>query len=271
MSEPTMGRRPTGNLFLDHLSDRAFTALQPSMAKIQLKSSELISDNFSSIERVIFPINAVISVVVQMATGDTAEVGIIGREGMTGLAVAFGHLNINQRSIVQIPNSGLSVGVEDFRNAMEQEPELKSFTMRYAQAVLIASGRLIACNALHPTIERCARWLLTAQDRIRGDLLLLTQEFLSQMLGVRRASVAIAASELQAAGFISYSRGHITINNRAGLESVACECYEAMENEWTDMMGYGIRSAIGASKPPSHHSPTAGGYADGSALTEEGA
>ncbi len=133
--------------------------------------------------------------------------------------------------------------VKDFRAALESEPELKSFALRYAQAVLLSSGRLSACNALHPTNERCSRWLLMAQDRVGGNVVLLTQEFLGQMLAVRRASVALAEAELQTAGFISYSRGHIKIHNRAGLESASCECYEAMDNEWKATMGYSIRAA----------------------------
>src|SRR5207253_5766804 len=106
------------------------------------------------------------------------------------------------------------IAVEDFKAAVERQPELKSFALRYAQAVLMTTSQLSACNSLHPTNERCARWLLMAHDRVESDLLLLTQDFLSQMLGVRRGGVTLAASALQEAGFISYSRGHINIRNR---------------------------------------------------------
>lgn len=194
MGEAT--RHWTGNLFLDSLSERTIAALKPPFEKVSLKHNELINDGQAVSDRVLFPVNSVISVVVDMSTGDTAEVGIIGREGMTGLAIVLGHASVNQRSIVQIPDGAMCIPVEDLRAAIEREPELKSYALRYAQAVLVASGRLSACNALHPTTERCARWLLMAQDRVGGNLLLLTQEFLGQMLGVRRASVALAASEL---------------------------------------------------------------------------
>lgn len=230
----------TSNLFLDNLSDRARKALQP-LTTVTLKHNELVSDDHMPADRVLFPIRSVISIVLDMSNGDTAEVGIIGREGMSGLAIVLGQPSVSQRSIVQIPDTAKCISAEDFRLALEREPELRHFTMRYAQAVLMTSGRLSACNVLHPAIERCARWLLMAQDRVGGDTLLLTQEFLSQMLGVRRASVALAAAELQAAGFISYSRGHITVQSRAGLESAACECYEAMEYEWKATLGYSIR------------------------------
>jgi len=241
MPEAIVARRSTGNLFLDHLSERAIEALRPPFATVSLKHGELINDDQTASDRVLFPVNSVVSVVLDMSNGDTAEVGIIGCEGMTGLAIVLGQASVSQRSIVQIPDSAKCIPIEVFRAALETEPALKAFALRYAQAVLMASGRLSACNALHPTTERCARWLLMAHDRVGGGVLLLTQEFLGQMLGVRRASVALAEAELQTAGFISYSRGHVKIHNRAGLESAACECYEAMDDEWKATMGYSLR------------------------------
>ena len=139
-----------------------------------------------------------------------------------------------------IPDSAEYIPAEEFRRVLEDQPELRAFSLRYAQATLMASSQLSACNNLHPTDERCARWLLTAHDRVEDDLLLLTQEFLSQMLGVRRGGVTIAASALQQAGFISYARGHITVRNRGGLEAAACECYEAVQRNWQEVMGYHI-------------------------------
>ncbi len=250
----------TGNLFLDHLSERAKKALKPPFVSVSLKHNELINDDHTVLRRVLFPVNSVVSVVLDMSNGDTAEIGIIGREGMTGLTVVLGQASVNQRSIVQIPDSAICIPIENFRAAVESEPELKAFALRYAQAVLVASGRLSACNALHPTNERCARWLLMAHDRVGGNLLLLTQEFLGQMLGVRRASVALAAAELQTAGFISYSRGHIKIHNRAGLESAACECYEAMDNEWKVTMGYSLRVSSSATFLPAERSGRSDGF-----------
>lgn len=137
----------------------------------------------------------------------------------------------------------MCMSVDDFRKALERDPELKSFALRYAQATLMSTAQLSACNSLHPINERCARWLLMAHDRVDGDLLLLTQDFLSQMLGVRRGGVTLAASALQEAGFISYSRGHINVRNRAGLESAVCECYETIDRDWESLLGYPIRKA----------------------------
>ncbi len=233
----------TGNLFLDNLPSRAMDALRHSLAPVAMASAEIVYDYAQPMGRILFPTGSVISVVLQMLDGNIAEVGIIGREGMTGLAIALGQSSTNQRSIVQIPDGALSLPAEEFRAVVESDPELKAFSLRYAQAVLMTTVQLAACNSLHPVNERCARWLLMAHDRVGENLLLLTQEFLSQMLGVRRASVVVAASELQAAGFISYTRGQITILSRSGLESVSCECYETMEREWKKIMGYSVRKS----------------------------
>jgi CRP-like cAMP-binding protein len=241
MSDAFSSTHSTGNLFLDHLPAHVMDILGPSLTAVALKNAEIVYDYDETMEKVVFPTGSVISVLLEMADGRTAEVGIIGREGMTGLAIVLGQSSTNQCSIVQIPNGALTMSAATFRAVVEAEPQLKAFSLRYAQAVLTSALQLSACNSLHPTDERFARWLLMAHDRVGDNLLRLTQEFLSQMLGVRRASVAVAASALQAAGFISYSRGQIVVRNRAGLETASCECYETMEQQWKALMGYGIR------------------------------
>jgi CRP-like cAMP-binding protein len=235
--------RATGNLFLDNMPIGAMNALRHSLVPVTLTKAEIVYDADQAMDRVLFPIGSIISVVLQMSAGDTAEVGIIGREGMTGLAIVLGQSSTNLRSIVQIPNGALSVSTREFRAVVEREAEFKAFSLRYAQAVLTTSVQIAACNSLHPIIERCARWLLMAHDRVGKDLIRLTQEFLSQMLGVRRASVLLAASALQDAGFISYSRGQISVLNRIGLELASCECYNTMAREWKKIMGYNVRES----------------------------
>jgi CRP-like cAMP-binding protein len=236
-------RPATGNLFLDNLSAPAFERLRPALTPISLESYQPVDDDGMPLERVLFPLRSMISIVLDMADGSTAEVGVVGREGMTGLAVVLGQTTASQRSLVQIPDGAQCLPIEEFRAALEHEPELRAFSLRYAQAVLGVSARLSACNALHPTNERCARWLLMAHDRVGRERIRLTQEFLGDMLGVRRASIALAAAALQSAGFITYTRGVITILDRAGLESASCECYESMEREWESTMGYSLRSS----------------------------
>jgi CRP-like cAMP-binding protein len=160
---------------------------------------------------------------------------------MSGLPIVLGISALNQRTVVQVPNGAFFMRAADFRPVVEREAGLKASALRYAQATMATTAQMSACNTLHPTNERCARWLLMAHDRVNADQLPLTQEFLSQMLGVRRGTVTLAASALQEAGFISYSRGLITVLNRSGLEAASCECYETIERDWAAVMRYSVR------------------------------
>jgi CRP-like cAMP-binding protein len=243
----------TGNLFLDNLPVAVLEALRSTLKQISLENGRVLFDRDEAIDMVIFPINSILSVVLEMADGDTAEVGIIGREGMSGLPIVLGISRLNQRTVVQVPNGAYCVSAAEFGAAVEREAELKAAALRYAQATLMTTSQMSACNTLHPTNERCARWLLMAHDRVTDDHLPLTQEFLSQMLGVRRGGVTLAASALQEAGFISYSRGHINVLNRSGLEAASCECYETIEHNWRAVMGYSTRKATAPARQVGRH------------------
>ncbi len=231
---------PTGNQFLDNMPEAAKQALGPLLEHTALHNGRILYEIDQHISEVFFPLASVLSVVLDMADGKTAEVGIIGCEGMSGLPLALGQSSSNQRTVVQVSDSAHCMPADVFCGVLEREPQLRAFSMRYAQATIMACTQLAACNGLHSLDERCARWLLMAHDRVAGDVVLLTQEFLGQMLGVRRAGVTLAASALQRAGFISYTRGHISVKNRGGLEAAACECYGAVQRNWETLMGYPI-------------------------------
>jgi CRP-like cAMP-binding protein len=233
-------QRPTGNRFLDTLTLSAMAELMPVLRRGDLAQGHVIYARDSVIDIVYFPLNSLLSVVLDMSDGSTAEVGVIGFEGLTGVGVALGHKTTQQRIVVQVPDGAYSCTGDEFAAAIERSPELKTAVLRFAQAVLNVSAHLSACNGLHNIDQRCARWLLMAHDRVTGDVVILTQELLSQMLGVRRAGVTVAASALQQAGLITYTRGHIKILDRRGLEAASCECYRAMERDWVATMGYGI-------------------------------
>ncbi|HEY1680412.1 MAG TPA: Crp/Fnr family transcriptional regulator [Candidatus Tumulicola sp.] len=238
---PVPEKTTTGNLFLDHLPPQVLAAIRPSLTFASFRRGETIFESDAAYQRVLFPIGSIVSIVLEMLDGSTAEVGLIGREGMTGLSIVLGQAAAQQRAIVQVPDSAQCLSVSDLRDLIEREPELKASMLRYAQATINTGTYLSACNSLHATNERCARWLLMAHDRVSDDVILLTQEFLSQMLGVQRTGVNVAAGALQEAGFISYARGHITIRNRRGLESAACECYERIDQAWQTVMGYSTK------------------------------
>jgi CRP-like cAMP-binding protein len=190
----------TGNLFLDNLPVAVRETLCSILNPVSLENGRIISDQGEAMDTVIFPISSILSVVLEMSDGDTAEVGIIGREGMSGLPIVLGISTLNQRTVVQVPNGALCMPAEDFRVVVQREADLKTSALRYAQATLMTTSQMSACNTLHPTNERCARWLLMAHDRVNADQLRLTQEFLSQMLGVRRGGGYIGCVGLTRSG-----------------------------------------------------------------------
>ena len=155
------------------------------------------------------------------------EVGTIGNEGLVGMAAYFGGRLPNTKTMVQVPGEGADVmRVRTFVGEMEKEGPLYQVVRRYSQALLALMSQSVACNALHEINQRCARWLLMTHDRVGGDTLLLTQESLATMLGVRRSSVTVVAKALQHKGLIKYSRGRIVrFVDRAGLLRLTCECY----------------------------------------------
>jgi CRP-like cAMP-binding protein len=240
---PGTGVRPSGNLFIDRLAEGVRLRLLRHASRVRLGHGEIVYDVGATIERVLFPVGCVVSVVAEMQDGATVEVGFIGREGMTGLPLALGSERVAQRALIQVPDSALALSAADFTAALEAEPELRRAVDRYAQATIDTLSQYAACNRLHTITERCARWLLMAHDRVPGDTILLTHEFLSQMLGVGRSGVTVAALELQRAGLIEYTRGRIEVRNGTGLEAAACECYDAIERQWLLAMGFPLRKA----------------------------
>ncbi len=165
------------------------------------------------LEYVYFPIDSVTSMLTLMVDGNAVEAGTVGREGMCGAQSAFGSARILERWISQVPGTGVRIRVADFRAQFASNPTLRVVVQRWLHAYMSFLAQSTACNRLHVLVERCARWLLLTHDRVGRDDFPLTQEFLALMLGVRRPGVSVAASTLQNAGFITYSRGHVRIAN----------------------------------------------------------
>jgi CRP-like cAMP-binding protein len=184
--------------------------------------------------------NGLGSVLTVQPDGKTVEVGLIGREGFVGVPIIFGFKTSGLRVVTQADATGYRVDVPTLLRILPQCQELRKQLQRFSLILGMQSTQLAACNRLHEVGERLARWLLMSQDRIRSKTLPLTQEFLSQMLGTRRASVTIAATKLQKAGLILYSRGNVTIQDRRKLQQVACSCYRVIEEQkekWQNEIG----------------------------------
>jgi len=172
------------------------------------------------------------SIVLTLASGDTIEVGVIGNEGMVGLPILLGTGSVPGRTFMQIGGFGHRIKAEYLKEEFERDGELKKSLLRHVQALLVQSSQTAACNRLHTIEARLARWLLTCHDRVEADQLLLTHDFLAQMLGSPRTTVTLAAGELQRTSLIDYSRGKVMIRSRAGLEKVACVCYRSVREEF---------------------------------------
>jgi CRP-like cAMP-binding protein len=158
------------------------------------------------------------------------EVGTVGNEGMVGLPLALGGSEMVSQALMQVPR--VRIARDAFARALSQSPTLHQRLMRYTLALLAQISLSVACNRAHSVEQRCARWLLMTHDRVGDSTFPLTQEFLAQMLGVRRPTVSLAAGMLQKADLITYARGKMTILSRAGLEQLSCECYRAMVDEY---------------------------------------
>ena len=172
------------------------------------------------------------SVVLTLESGATVEVGVVGIDGVVGLPVLLGAENMPGSTFIQVDGSGFRMDAGKLKEEFERPGQLREHLHRYLLANLVQSAQNAACNRLHNISERLARWLLTCHDRIQSDHMPLTHEFLGQMLGAPRTTVTLAAGILHEAGLIDYSRGHITIKDRAGLENVACECYSVVRDEF---------------------------------------
>ena len=201
--------------------DRFFSRLHP----VFLAQRQVLYAAGDPLDSVYFVETGVACVLTTMTGGATIEVGMIGREGLVGTAALLGGDVSAQQFIIQVAGTALKMNADECRGAFEESAAVRAPVLRFIQTLLDLSAQTAACNRLHSIEARCARWLLMARDRLDGDVMPMTHEFLSTMLGVRRAGVTETIGELQRAGLIQKHRGAITILDREGLEAAACECY----------------------------------------------
>jgi CRP-like cAMP-binding protein len=190
-----------------------------------------LSESGQPVDFVYFIEQGVCSIVATMKDGATVEVGLIGREGLVGIAAVLGTDSVPFRSFMQIPGNGFRVKARILWEQCESSAPLRACLMRCVHGALIQTAQTAACNRVHDLHERLARWLLMCRDRVQTDQILITQELLAIMLGTRRSSVTVAAGVLQKAGLITHTRGRVTIHNLSGLADAACECYKTVHEE----------------------------------------
>ena len=228
---------PCANRLLGLLPPRDYARLLPHLHRIPLEYRQSLYPANKPIGFVYFIETGVGSLVNTMANGQAAEVGTIGNEGLVGLPILFGDDRAPTSVYVQVPGAGLKMKATLFKKEMARSASMRSVMLRYAHAFFNQVAQSAACNHFHSIDQRCSRWLLMTHDRMQSDEFLLTQEFLAMMLGVQRTGVTVAASALQRAGLIRYSRGNVTILDRPGLLRRSCECYGTSKKEFDRLLG----------------------------------
>lgn len=227
----------TRNQLLTALPPADLDRLRPNLERVDLALKQVLHLPGAPIEHVYFPDAGMISLITAADENHAVEVGTVGREGFAGTAIVLGADRAPATALVQIPGVAQRLAAGRLRDEMNGTPALRDLVLRYVQALFIQVSQTAVCNRLHTVEERLARWLLMAHDRAETDHLPLTQEFLSIMLGVRRAGVTVAAGTLQNAGLIRYSYGRITVLDRASLEASSCACYGLAKAEFDRLLG----------------------------------
>jgi CRP-like cAMP-binding protein len=227
----------TGNRLLDALPSDDVSTLLPHAMERALAPRDVVYEPDTPITSVQFPIEGMISLVTEMHDGSSAEAATIGQEGMVGIAAFLsGQPVASMRATCQVKASVLEIPADVLNAAAARMVALRDVLLAYTQAQMAQTAQIVACNALHTIPRRLARWLLQTQDSAGSDRFWLTQEFLAQMLGVRRASVTEAASTLSEKGVLEYRRGDITVLDRSGLERASCECYGTIKREYARLV-----------------------------------
>jgi CRP-like cAMP-binding protein len=217
--------KPISNRILLAIPEGEFRSIRIHLESVSLRRHYLLHEPHEKQEYIYFPNDGLLSIVVVTQNGRTVEAGIVGKEGIVGLAAVVG-LNRNPlREVVQIAGDGFKIAVDVLRNALKYAPQLQTLLSRYAVLHGLQVSQTAACNRLHDSEQRLARWLLMTQDRVDSGLLSITHDFLATMLGTDRPTITLAAGRLQKKRLIEYSRGSVRILNRKKLELVVCECY----------------------------------------------
>jgi CRP-like cAMP-binding protein len=227
------------NLLLDSLSSGDAAALRLHLKPIFLDQQRILYDAGQPIDAVYFPTSAIVSLVVGLSTGEMVEAAMVGRDGVVGAAAALdGRISLS-RAIVQLGGDAFRCDVDALKGAALQSHSLLAILIRHEQTVYAQAQQSAACMATHDIEARLSRWLLRSRDLAGSDTLHFTQEFLAEMLGVRRSSVSVVAHTLQQAGMIKYARGKIQIVNLDGLQETACECYGTVKSQYQALLGGG--------------------------------
>ncbi|MBM3117849.1 Crp/Fnr family transcriptional regulator [Jeongeupia naejangsanensis] len=229
------------NKLLAALPDAVIQRLLPHLESIDLPLGDVLYESGSTLRYVYFPTTAIVSLLYVMEDGASAEIAVVGNDGIIGIALFMGGETTTSRAIVQSGGLAYRLPGSFLKQEFTLGGELQHLLLRYTQALITQMAQTAVCNRHHSIDQQLCRWLLLSMDRLTGNELVMTQELIANMLGVRREGVTEAAGKLQADGLIQYSRGHIKVLDRAGLEARVCECYQVVRQEFDRIMAVHLR------------------------------
>jgi len=228
---------PSENRLLAALPTDEYERLVPNLQQVSFSLGEVVYEFGGHLDYVYFPTTSIVSLLYTMENGSSAEMGLTGNDGVVGIALFMGGGTMPNRAVVQSAGAAIRMKAKVLQDEFAAGGKFQQLLLRYTQALITQISQTAVCNRLHSVEQQLCRWLLLSHDRVKSDELIMTQELIADMLGVRREGVTVAAGRLQDEGAISYVRGHIKILNRQKLEDAVCECYRVVKDEFDRLLG----------------------------------
>lgn len=224
------------NHLLAALPDDEWDRWLPHLESIDLRLGQVLYEPGNTLRHVYFPTSAIVSLLYVMQDGASAEIAVVGHEGIVGISLFMGGESTPSRAVVQSAGQGFRLQAQKMKDEFKRSGPVMHLLLRYTQALITQMAQTAVCNRHHTLDKQLCRWLLLSLDRLHGNQLVMTQELIANMLGVRREGVTEAAIKLQEAGLIRYARGRITVLDRTGLEKRTCECYAVVKKEYDRLL-----------------------------------
>ena len=227
---------PRKNQLLAALPAAEWERWLPQLERVEMPLGQVLYESGTTLSHVYFPLTAIVSLLYVMENGASAEIAVVGNEGIVGISLFMGGESTPSRAVVQSAGHGFRLKAQTMKDEFNRAGPVLHLLLRYTQALITQMAQTAVCNRHHSLDQQLCRWLLLSLDRLQGNDLVMTQELIANMLGVRREGVTEAALKLQKVGLIRYARGHISVLDRAGLEQRTCECYAVVKNEYDRLL-----------------------------------
>jgi len=232
----TLSAGPTENHLLAALPDTEWQRWLPHLERVEMPLGQVLYEAGGTLSHVYFPTTAIVSLLYVMENGASAEIAVVGNEGIVGISLFMGGDSTSSRAVVQSAGLGLRLKAQIMKDDFNRAGPVLHLLLRYTQALITQMAQTAVCNRHHSLDQQLCRWLLLSLDRLEGNELVMTQELIAKMLGVRREGVTEGALKLQQAGLIHYARGHISVLDRDGLQNRSCECYAVVKKEYDRLL-----------------------------------